>query len=40
MKKGSTALLDAVNGTLERIQGDGTYDAIYTERIGDIPTAD
>ncbi|MFS0698588.1 transporter substrate-binding domain-containing protein [Cellulomonas sp. 179-A 4D5 NHS] len=40
VKKGNTALLDAVNGTLERIQGDGTYDAIYTERIGDIPTAD
>ena len=34
VKKGNTALLDAVNATLERIEGDGTYDAIYTERIG------
>ncbi|MGN8246783.1 ABC transporter substrate-binding protein [Cellulomonas soli] len=37
VKKGSTALLDAINGTLERITTDGTYDAIYTERIGTAP---
>lgn len=37
VKKGNTALLDAVNGTLERIREDGTYDAISTARLG--PTA-
>lgn len=34
VKKGNTALLEAVNATLDRIKGDGTYDAIYTEFIG------
>ncbi|MBI9115035.1 transporter substrate-binding domain-containing protein [Sanguibacter suaedae] len=38
VKKGSTELLDAVNGTLERIQEDGTYDALYTEWIGTAPS--
>lgn len=39
VKKGNTALLDAVNGTLDRIRTDGTYDAIYTDRIGVAPSA-
>lgn len=34
VRKGNAALLTAVNATLERIQGDGTYDALYTEYIG------
>lgn len=34
VKQGNTALLDAINATLERIQGDGTYDAVYAEFIG------
>lgn len=38
VKKGNTALLDAVNATLERIRSDGTYDAIYAARIG-VPAA-
>lgn len=37
VKKGSTALLEAVDATLDRIREDGTYDAIYTERIGTAP---
>jgi polar amino acid transport system substrate-binding protein len=40
VKKGNTALLEAVDATLERIRTDGTYDAIYTDRIGPIPTDD
>jgi len=40
VKKGNTALLEAVDATLERIRDDGTYDAIYTERIGTAPVAD
>jgi len=40
VKKGNTALLEAVDATLDRIHEDGTYDAIYTERIGTAPTAD
>jgi len=39
IKKGNTALLDAVNATLDRIRTDGTYDAIYTDRIGVAPSA-
>ncbi|GEL46236.1 transporter substrate-binding domain-containing protein [Cellulomonas hominis] len=39
VKKGSTALLDAVNGTLERIREDGTYDELYTQYIGTAPVA-
>jgi polar amino acid transport system substrate-binding protein len=39
VKKGNTALLAAVNKTLARIHADGTYDAIYTARIGTKPTA-
>ncbi len=38
VKQGSTALLDAINGTLDRIRTDGTYDEIYTARIGTAPT--
>lgn len=38
VKKGSTELLEAVNGTLTRIQDDGTYDAIYAEWIGITPS--
>ena len=34
VKTGNTALLEAVNGTLERINTDGTYDELYTEFIG------
>ncbi len=37
VKKGNTALLEAVNGTLDRIREDGTYDALYTEWIGVEP---
>ncbi len=37
VKKGNTALLEAVNATLERITNDGTYDAIYTARVGLAP---
>ncbi len=37
VRTGSTALLDAVNGTLERIREDGTYDEIYTQYIGTAP---
>jgi polar amino acid transport system substrate-binding protein len=33
VKTGNTALLDAVNGTLERIATDGTYDEIYARWI-------
>ncbi len=40
VKKGSTALLDAVNATLQRIEDDGTYDAIYTERVGTAPVGE
>ena len=40
VKKGNTALLDAVNATLARITQDGTFDAIYTEHIGTAPLAD
>ncbi|HEY0216734.1 MAG TPA: ABC transporter substrate-binding protein [Cellulomonas sp.] len=39
VKKGSTALLDAVNGTLERIHADGTYDELYTRYIGTAPAS-
>ncbi|MBO9569283.1 MULTISPECIES: basic amino acid ABC transporter substrate-binding protein [Cellulomonas] len=39
VKKGNTALLDAVNATLDRIHEDGTYDAIYTERVGTAPVS-
>lgn len=39
VKKGNTALLDAINKTLDRIHTDGTYDAIYTARIGTAPAA-
>jgi len=39
VKQGNTALLDAVNATLDRIREDGTYDAIYTDRIGVAPSA-
>lgn len=38
VKRGNTAMLDAVNGTLERIHADGTYDALYTEYIGAAPS--
>ena len=38
VKKGNTALVAAVNATLARIHADGTYDAIYTARIGTAPT--
>lgn len=32
--KGNSALLDAINATLDRIETDGTYDALYEARIG------
>ncbi|PVU81905.1 amino acid ABC transporter substrate-binding protein [Cellulomonas sp. WB94] len=38
VKKGNTALVTAINTTLARIHADGTYDAIYTARIGTAPT--
>ncbi len=37
VKKGNTALLEAVDATLERIREDGTYEQIYTDRIGTAP---
>ena len=40
VKQGNTALLDAINATLDRIMTDGTFDAIYTEHIGTAPVAD
>lgn len=40
VKKDNTALLEAANATLERIKGDGTYDAIYETYIGTAPAAD
>lgn len=39
VKKGSSALLDQVNATLDRIHQDGTYDEIYTARIGTAPSS-
>ena len=39
IKTGNTALLDAVNATLERIASDGTYEEIYTKYIGTAPSA-
>lgn len=39
VKTGNTALLDAVNATLERIASDGTYEEIYTKYIGTAPSA-
>ncbi|MFI2752806.1 ABC transporter substrate-binding protein [Cellulomonas sp. P22] len=38
VKTGSTKLLDAINATLTRIHEDGTYDTIYSARIGTAPT--
>ncbi|HEY0186758.1 MAG TPA: ABC transporter substrate-binding protein [Cellulomonas sp.] len=38
VKQGNTAMLDAVNSTLDRIRADGTYDALYTEYIGAAPS--
>jgi polar amino acid transport system substrate-binding protein len=37
VRKGNTALLDAVNATLDRIHQDGTYDDLYTQWIGVAP---
>ncbi len=37
VKKGNTALLDAVDATLARIQSDGTYATIYAKYIGTAP---
>jgi polar amino acid transport system substrate-binding protein len=39
VKQGNSALLDAVNATLDRIREDGTYDTIYTEHIGTAPSS-
>lgn len=39
VKKGNAALLAAINKTLDRIHTDGTYDAIYTARVGTAPAA-
>lgn len=40
VRTGNTALLEAVNGTLERIREDGTYDEIYTQYLGTAPVED
>lgn len=40
VKQGNTAVLEAVNGTLERIRADGTYEEIYTEWIGTAPSSE
>jgi polar amino acid transport system substrate-binding protein len=37
VRTGNTALLEQVNTSLERIRGDGTYDAIYAEWFGAAP---
>jgi polar amino acid transport system substrate-binding protein len=37
VRKGNTALLEAVNATLDRIREDGTYDELYTRWIGVEP---
>ena len=37
VRTGNTALLEAVNATLDRIRGDGTYDEIYERHIGTAP---
>jgi polar amino acid transport system substrate-binding protein len=34
VKKGNTALLTAVDATIDRIKSDGTYDTLYTKYIG------
>jgi len=39
VKTGNKALLDAVDKTLERIKGDGTYDAIYKKWFGTTPAS-
>jgi len=39
VKIGNAALLDAVNKTLERIKGDGTYDTIYEKWFGSAPAS-
>lgn len=39
MRTDNTALLEQVNATLERIQGDGSYDAIYEEWFGTAPAS-
>jgi polar amino acid transport system substrate-binding protein len=38
VKKGNTALLDAINKTLDRIHSDGTYDKIYSKYVVAAPT--
>lgn len=40
VKTGNTALLEAVNGTLDRVRSDGTYDEIYEKYIGQAPAED
>lgn len=40
VKTGNTALLDAVNATLDRIASDGTYEEIYVRHIGTSPSGD
>ena len=39
VKKGNSALLDAVNKTLTRMKSDGSYDALYAKWFGAAPTA-
>lgn len=39
VRTGNTALLDQVDSTLERIEGDGTYDEIYSTWFGAAPGA-
>jgi polar amino acid transport system substrate-binding protein len=40
VKTGNTALLEAVNATLDRISSDGTYEEIYLKHIGTTPSGD
>ena len=40
VRTGNSALLEAVNATLERVRSDGTYDEIYEKYIGQAPAAD
>ncbi len=40
VRTGNSALLEAIDATLERIASDGTFDEIYTTHVGTPPTED
>jgi polar amino acid transport system substrate-binding protein len=39
VRTGNQGLLDQINETLDRIREDGTYDTIYAEWFGDVPSS-